>query len=1065
MAKLYPPIISGTLPAFYLENSNLDRSINITVPFTMNRAVSAAQIKGFALKIKTVQNSNYLYTALTYDSIRYDLEGSPYVTFVLKSSNNSSERELLLKTFKVGLFYKMQIAYIDQNDEIGNYSSVGISKFTTKPKVSIQGLNTNTTNNHIFNYMGVYDQTNGDSSEKVYSYCFNIFDDNDNIIATSEEKIHNTTIDTDLYTSYDMFIYNKDFEAYKTYRIQYSITTANNLQISSPMYRISTRITIDSDLQAELTAKADFDNGYIQIDLVGNVDSEGNETITTGSFVLSRANEDDDYLNWEKLLTFKLIAEFPSRSLWKDFTAEQGKHYRYAIQQYNDEGLYSTRKLSNIVFSDFEDAFLYDGERQLKIRYNPKLGNIKTNLSETKVDTLGYKYPFFFRNSEINYKEFTIAGLLSFLGDEKFFFISKDELNLDNEPHRHGTYADENIDTDPVSENIARERLFKRKVLDWLNNGQPKLFRSPHEGNFIVRLMKVTLNPENKLGRLLHSFNSTAYEVANYSYDNLINYNFVNIVNNSDIQFLSWKTVEFGTVEKVNGNYRVIYPVNTVLNHVPTNQIKFVNMRPGQMVKLVFETGRTEIIIIGATGSYSLDSKHTIAEISLLESNLKYQDGIEDIYLTGSLTYSFLGTTPNTFSKISFVENISVPVQQFIGEHKDILQEIKSVYYNGIWLENPKHELMKVFNIKCRKREIEDLTRINGIIYKGNTNIPYNTNMANQSNLMCFGNYVETAQYSPIHSDWEFVPSYYYDYWNKSNITLDKYEPYVYINGNQINVEHISDFDFQPDELTSLSCGNGAIVEITYYMKNIDYNIEDDDNYPDAYNAKQKYIEVKNQLDNYYYILGILGSYEGSETLANAQLETLTVQLKADEAAEKLPYEEQIKALQENYEVIKDQNEQAHLEMVAYIEGKIKEIEAEGITPEEELDLYQYQEALWVENYEYERLTQSREQEHQKQIDYLNGKITAIEYEYATELEYLKEQTKIQLQTVAKQKAEVLELALELFGNNTSWDNDEWVEDLEKDLLNNVNNAYAAYVAGLIKSQEIQAQEESVNDR
>ena len=1065
MTKLYPPIISGTLPAFYLENSNLDRSIKITVPFTMNRAVSAAQIKGFALKIKTVQNSNYLYTAFTYDSIRYDLEGSSYVTFILKSSNNSSERELLLKTLKVGLFYKMQIAYIDQNDEIGNYSTVGISKFTTKPNVSIQGLNTNTTNNHIFNYMGIYDQTDGDSSEKVYSYCFNIFDEDDNVIATSGEKVHNTTMDTELYTSYDMFAYNKDFEAYKTYRIQYTVTTANNLKISSPMYRISTRITIDSDLQAELVAEANFDNGYVQIDLIGKLDSEGNETITTGSFVLSRSSEDDDYLNWEKLLTFKLIAEFPSRSLWKDFTAEQGKHYRYAIQQYNDEGLYSTRKLSNIIFSDFEDAFLYDGERQLKIRYNPKLGNIKTNLSESKVDTIGYKYPFFFRNSEINYKEFTISGLLSFLGDEKFFFISKDELNLSNEPHRHGTYADENINTDPVSENIARERLFKRKVLDWLNDGQPKLFRSPHEGNFIVRLMKVTLNPENKLGRLLHSFNCTAYEIANYTYDNLINYNFVNIIDNSDIQFLSWKTIEFGKVKKINNNYQVVYPINTVLNHVPTKQIKFINMRPGQMVKLVFENGHTEVIVIGATGSYSLDSKHTIAEISLLESNLKYQDGIEDIYLTGSLTYSFLGTTPNTFSKISFVENVSVPVHQFIGEHKDILQEIKSVNYNGTWLENPKHELMKIFNIKCRKREIENLTQIDNIIYKENTNIPYDTSMANQSNLMCFGNYNEIAQYSPIHSDWEFIPSYYYDYWNDCSITLDKYEPYVYINGNQINVEHISDFDFQPDEISSLSCGNGAIVEVSYYMKNIDYNIEDDDNYLDVYEAKQRYVEIKNKLDNYYYIIGVLGSYQGSETLANAQLETLTNQLRADELAAKQPYLDQIRALEDNYIVLINQNEKAHLEMVDYIKGKIQEIEIGGISPEEESDLYQYQEALWVENYEYDRLSRNREQEHQKQIDYLNGKITAIEYEYATELEYIKEQTDIQLQTIARQRAEVLKLALELFGNNTSWDDDDWVEYLEEYLINNVNNAYAAYIAGLIESQRIQAQEESVNDR
>jgi hypothetical protein len=83
--------------------------------------------------------------------------------------------------------------------------------------------------------------------------------------------------------------------------------------------------------------------------------------------------------------------------------------------------------------------------------------------------------------------------------------------------------------------------------------------------------MKVTLNPENKLGRLLHSFNCTAYEIANYTYDNLINYNFVNIIDNSDIQFLSWKTIEFGQVKKINNNYQVVYPINTVLNHAPTN--------------------------------------------------------------------------------------------------------------------------------------------------------------------------------------------------------------------------------------------------------------------------------------------------------------------------------------------------------------------------------------------------------------------------------------------------------------------------------------------------------------
>ena len=36
--------------------------------------------------------------------------------------------------------------------------------------------------------------------------------------------------------------------------------------------------------------------------------------------------------------------------------------------------------------------------------------------------------------------------------------------------------------------NQAAERIFKLKVLEFLNNGKSKLFRSASEGNYIVRL-------------------------------------------------------------------------------------------------------------------------------------------------------------------------------------------------------------------------------------------------------------------------------------------------------------------------------------------------------------------------------------------------------------------------------------------------------------------------------------------------------------------------------------------------------------------------------------------------
>ena len=68
--------------------------------------------------------------------------------------------------------------------------------------------------------------------------------------------------------------------------------------------------------------------------------------------------------------------------------------------------------------------------------------------------------------------------------------------------------------TNLTSDNIYLERNFKLEVLEWLNNGKPKIFRSPTEGNYIVRLMNVSLSPTDSLNRMIHTFSCTAYEIA-----------------------------------------------------------------------------------------------------------------------------------------------------------------------------------------------------------------------------------------------------------------------------------------------------------------------------------------------------------------------------------------------------------------------------------------------------------------------------------------------------------------------------------------------------------------------
>jgi hypothetical protein len=142
-----------------------------------------------------------------------------------------------------------------------------------------------------------------------------------------------------------------------------------------------------------------------------------------------------------------MLAQKPSEMgiLWTDYTVEHGVKYLYALQAYNSKHLYSERMIHVLanpdttsaitylekdefgepyyITGDFEDMFLTDSTRQLKIRFNPKVSSYKPTLLESKVDTLGGKYPFIFRNGNVNYKEFPISGLLSYLMDEKELFM------------------------------------------------------------------------------------------------------------------------------------------------------------------------------------------------------------------------------------------------------------------------------------------------------------------------------------------------------------------------------------------------------------------------------------------------------------------------------------------------------------------------------------------------------------------------------------------------------------------------------------------------------------------
>lgn len=240
--------------------------------------------------------------------------------------------------------------------------------------------------------------------------------------------------------------------------------------------------------------------------------------------------------NFEKDNQYKLIRSLnDSPSFYSivnnpDNTIEHGKKYYYGLM--NDSGDWSLDG-ENPIITYFEDMFLQDATHTLRIKFNPKVSSFKTNIQESKQETLGGRFPFFFRNGDGYYNEFPISGLVSYHMNDSGKFMNDSKLGLvENSSERSNTNSTGVIEdkvrtTNLTDYNITAERNFKLAVLEWLNNGQPKLFRSPTEGNYVVKLMNISLSPEERLGRMLHTFNATAVECAAADYETLVALNLV----------------------------------------------------------------------------------------------------------------------------------------------------------------------------------------------------------------------------------------------------------------------------------------------------------------------------------------------------------------------------------------------------------------------------------------------------------------------------------------------------------------------------------------------------------
>ena len=521
---IYAPILDPQIPAFKLvQVDTATYPLAIKLNFTHNLAVAYNDVTGIILRIKPMlSNTHALKNLIMYEAKKQvtieDLKAGN-LTFTQENFNALTANEYLV----AGNYYKIQIAYYheeDANIEIGPYSSIGIVRcIASDTSFTINGLREKDDqgnqyiNPDIQTYIGSY--SSDTKTEIVYRYKFDLTTMDDAILESSGwqfpagEEIK--------------FLHHQWLEAETPYKLKAIITTVNGYEhaveyiiVRIGAYPIPTTNLI---LVAHQNTVKSRENGYVEVQLLPAIDNDG--LVTTGlveaNGVLLRQKQGDPITAWDKLTEFSLKSYSALENFrWRDFSVEHGETYIYAIRFFatNPNGitvwsdmLQTTDPLPQTpgvnraaLTVDFENMYLGDGDKQLCIRFNPKVSSFKTTILESKQDTIGNQYPFFFRNGQVGYKEIPIAGLISYQMDQYGEFLDtsiyQNTLNLTNQ-------------------NFANERKFKIRVMEWLNNGKPKLFRSASEGNYVVRLMNVNLSPEDQLGRMLHNFSATGYEVMN----------------------------------------------------------------------------------------------------------------------------------------------------------------------------------------------------------------------------------------------------------------------------------------------------------------------------------------------------------------------------------------------------------------------------------------------------------------------------------------------------------------------------------------------------------------------
>lgn len=396
-------------------------------------------------------------------------------------------------------------------------------------------------------------------TETLQSYKVQVFSEDKSTVVQDNPTVYtNNTLDpNDI--NYNIDLQTIDTTENSKFIIRITATTKNQYVLTKDYSIVLNDFLNDVGFAPVFQEEVDNELGIV------NIRIKNSSSIVGGIIYIKRLSSVDNFKKAELIHSEKVNGTIDISI--KDNTASSLVWYKYSAQYANTAGAITQVFYSRIIMPNFEDAILSSGQQQYNIKYNYNISSMKPVVNRVKIDTLGGKFPKFTENAVLNYKQFSISGTLSAEADAYQKFISKKSVFNTNELEEYYKHYKEHpsksiladagkgdkVETTPDDDRIDElvrndfknykkyadfaqhtdkdtsitennyltttyndylwEREFRESLLSWLNNGEPKLYRSSTEGAMVVMIADVSLQPTQKRNRITYDFSATMYEI------------------------------------------------------------------------------------------------------------------------------------------------------------------------------------------------------------------------------------------------------------------------------------------------------------------------------------------------------------------------------------------------------------------------------------------------------------------------------------------------------------------------------------------------------------------------